>query len=129
MAKGTIENQTNYTGTYGTEAEPITFASNLVSTTIISGLTAVLSADKNYWINGPLKYTVLITNNSGDTYNGGVLSNTLDTSKVAFDTVYGVEINGSKTSDYSITGGVLSVNLPDVADGGTLTVTFRVNQA
>lgn len=63
MAKVTIENQTDYTGTYGTEAEPITFASNLVSTTIVSGLTAVLSADKNYWINSPLKYTVLITNN------------------------------------------------------------------
>jgi len=129
LAKTTIENQTDFSGTYGTEAEPITFASNLVSTTIISGLTAVLSADKKYWVNGPLTYTVVITNNSGDTYSKGVLQDNLDTSTVSFDANYGVEINGSKTSDYTISGGVLSVNLPDVADSGTLTVTFRVNQA
>ena len=129
MAKITTENQTNYTGTYGTKAEPITFASNLVSTTIISGLTAVLSADKKYWVNGPLTYTVVITNNSGDVYSKGVLHDNLDTATVAFDSDYGVEIDGAKTTDFTITGGVLSVNLPDIADGGTLTVTFRVNQA
>ena len=129
MAKITTENLTDFTGTYGTEAEPITFASNLVSTTIISGLTAVLSADKKYWVNGPLTYTVVITNNSGDVYSKGVLQDNLDTANVAFDADYGVEIDGTKTTDFTITGGALSVNLPDVADGGTLTVTFRVNQA
>lgn len=129
MAKITTENQTDYTGLYGTEAEPITFASNLVSTTIISGLTAVLSADKKYWVNGPLTYTVVITNNSGDVYTKGVLHDTLDTATVAFDTDYGVEIGGTKTTDFTISGGVLTVNLPDIEDGGTQTVTFRVNQA
>lgn len=129
MAKKITDNQSNFSGTYGTEAEPITFASNLVSTTIISGLTAVLSADKKYWVDGPLTYTVVVTNESGDVYSKGILADNIDTANVVFDTDYGVEIDGSKTSDYTYTGGLLSVNLPDIAEGGTLTITFRVTQA
>mgnify|MGYP002772476570 CR=1 FL=1 len=53
----------------------------------------------------------------------------LDTVNVVFDDEYGVEIDGEKTSDYTFTGGVLSVNLPDVSDGASLTVTFQVTQA
>lgn len=129
MAKRIITNQTDFSGTYGTEAEPITFASNQVSTTIISGLTAVLSADKTYWVNGPLTYTVLITNSSGDVYQKGVLVDNIDTANVVFDADFGVEIGGTKTSDFTYSGGVLTVNLPDIADEGTLTVSFRVTQA
>jgi len=129
MAKTVTTNQSDFSGSYGTEAEPITFASNLVSTTIISGLTAVLSADKKYWVDGPLTYTVVVTNNSGDTYSKGVLADTIDTTNVVFDSTYGVEIGGEKTSDYTYSGGLLSVNLPDIAEGGTLTITFRVTQA
>ncbi len=129
MATKITTNQSDFSGTYGSEAEPITFASNLVSTTIISGLTAVLSADKKYWVDGPLTYTVVVTNSSGDVYSKGVLVDNIDTANVVFDTDYGVEINGSKTSDYTYTSGVLTVNLPDIADEGTLTVTFRVTQA
>ena len=129
MAKKITDNQTDFTGVYGAEAEPITFASNLVSTTIISGLTAVLSADKKYWVNGPLTYTVVITNESGDVYSKGVLADNIDTTNVVFDTDYGVEIDGSKTTDFTYSDGLLSVNLPDIAEGGTLTVTFRVTQA
>ncbi len=129
MAKKITDNQTDFTGVYGAESEPITFASNLVSTTIISGLTAVLSADKKYWVDGPLTYTVVITNESGDVYSKGVLADNIDTANVVFDSDYGVEIDGSKTTDFTYSGGLLSVNLPDIAEGGTLTVTFRVTQA
>ncbi len=129
LAKVITQNQTDFTGTYGTEAEPITFASNLVSTTIVSGLTAVLSADKKYWVDGPLTYTVVITNNSGDVYSKGVLQDNLDTANVTFDADYGVKIDGASTSDYTISAGLLTVNLTDIADGGTLTVSFRVTQA
>lgn len=128
MAKTTL-NRADFSGDYGTEAVPITFASNEVTTTIITGLTATLSADKTYWVDGPLTYTVVVTNNSGDTYSKGVLADTLDTANVVFDTDYAVEINGTKTSDYTFENGLLSVNLPDVADGATITVTFRVTQA
>ena len=58
-----------------------------------------------------------------------VLADKLDTANVVFDDEYGVEIDGEKTSDYTFTGGVLSVNLPDVSDGASLTVTFQVTQA
>lgn len=129
MAKKITDNQNDFTGLYGTESEPITFASNLVGTTIISGLTAVLSADKKYWMDGPLTYTVVITNESGDVYTKGVLADTIDTANVFFDTDYGVEIGGTKTTDFTYSGGLLSVNLPDVAEGVTLTITFRVTQA
>lgn len=128
MAKTTL-NQADFSGSYGTEASPITFASNQVTTTIVSGLTATLSASKQYWVDGPLLYTVVVTNNSGETYSKGVLADKIDTTNVTFDNNYAVQINGEKTSDYTYTGGVLNVNLPDVSDGSSLTVTFQVTQA
>ena len=85
----------------------------------------MLSADKTYRVNGPLTYTVLITNSSGDVYQKGVLVDNIDTANVVFDADFGVEIGGTKTSDFT----VLTVNLPDIADEGTLTVSFRVTQA
>ncbi len=127
MAKTTL-NQANFSGDYGAEAVPITFASNEVTTTIVTGLTATLSANKRYWVDGALTYTVTVTNNSGETYSKGVLADALDTANVQFDTDYAVEIDGAKTSDYTYSGGLLSVNLPDVADGTTVTVTFQVTQ-
>ena len=80
-------------------------------------------------MDGPLTYTVVITNESGDVYSKGILADNIDTANVVFDTAYGVEIDGTKTTDFTYTGGLLSVNLPDIAEGGTLTVTFRVTQA
>lgn len=59
----------------------------------------------------------------------GVLADNIDTANIVFDTDYGVEIDGSKTTDFTYSGGLLSVNLPDIAEDGTLTVTFRVTQA
>lgn len=129
MAKVLTNDQADFSGVYGTEAEPITFVSNLVSTTIVSGLTATLSADKKYWVDGPLTYTVVVTNSSGDVYSKGVLADNLDTANVVFDSTYGVEIGGQKTTDYTYTNGLLSINLPDIADEGTLTISFRVTQA
>ena len=70
-------------------------------------------------------YTIVVENKSGETYAKGVLADKLDMANVVFDDEYGVEIDGEKTSDYTFTGGVLSVNLPDVSDGASLTVAFR----
>ena len=128
MAKTTL-NQADFSGLYGADSSPITFVSNQVTTTIVSGLTATLSANKRYWVDGYLIYTVVIENNSGETYTKGVLADTLDTANVVFDEDYGVEINGQKTSDYTYAGGLLNVNLPDVSDGASLTVSFQVSQA
>lgn len=128
MVKIETLNQADFNGSYGTEQVPITFASNQVTTTIVKGITATLTADKRYWVDGPLLYTVTVTNSSGETYSKGVLADALDTANVEFDTGYGVKINGQDTSDFTYSGGNLSVNLPDVDDGATLTVTFRVTQ-
>lgn len=128
MAKTTL-NQADFSGSYGADSVPITFVSNQVTTTIITGLTATLSASKQYWVDGPLLYTVVVANNSGETYSKGVLQDTIDTANVTFDTDYAVQINGQKTTDYTYSGGLLSVNLPDVSDGASLTVSFQVTQA
>ena len=94
----------------------------------MEGLTATLSANKHYWVDGTLVYTIVVENKSGETYAKGVPADKLDTANVVFDE-YGVKIDGEKTSDYMFTGGVLSVNLPDVSDGASLTITFQVTQA
>ena len=129
MAKTTTLNQADFSGSYGAEAVPVTFASNQVTTTIIKGLTATLAANKTYWVDGALLYTITVVNNSGETYSKGVLVDELDTQNVAFDADYAVQIDGQKTSDYTLSGSTLSVNLPDVADGATVIVTFQVTQA
>ena len=128
MAKTTL-NRADFSGSYGADSVPITFVSNSVTTTIVEGLTATLTANKTYWVDGPLVYTIVVENNSGETYTKGVLADAIDTANVTFDTDYAVTINGQKTSDYTYTSGVLSVNLPDVSDGATVTVTFQVNKA
>ena len=128
MAQVTLTNQADFAGSYGAAASPVVFSSNSVSTTIIQGLTETKTADKAYWVNGPLHYTIKIENNSGDTFTKGVLTDVFDTALVTLDTVYGVEINAAKTSDYTFTAGNLSINLPDLENGGTATVTFQVTQ-
>lgn len=128
MAQVLLTNQADLSGSYGALAVPVVFSSNSVTTTIIQGLTATKTVDKTHWVNGPLLYTIKIDNNSGDTFTKGVLTDIIDTSLATLDTVYGVEINGSKSSDYTFTAGSLSVNLPDVENGGSATVTFQVVQ-
>lgn len=128
MAQVLLTNQADLSGSYGALAVPVVFSSNSVTTTIIQGLTATKTVDKTHWVNGPLLYTIKIDNNSGDTFTKGVLTDIIDTSLATLDTVYGLEINGSKSSDYTFTAGSLSVNLPDVEDGGSATVTFQVVQ-
>lgn len=128
MAQITLTNQADFAGSYGTGAAPVVFSSNAVTTTIVQGLTATKTASKTYWVNGPLLYTIRIENNSGDTFTKGVLTDVLNTDLITLDSAYGVEINSSKTSDYTFTSGNLSINLPDLEDGGVATVTFQVVQ-
>lgn len=128
MAKIITLNQADFNGDYGAEQVAITFATNQVSTTIVKGLTATMAADKTYWVDGPLLYTVTVKNDSGEVYSKGVLADTLDTANVNFDSDYGVLIDGQATTDFTYSGGLLTVNLPDVDDGATTIITFRVTQ-
>lgn len=128
MAQVTLTNQADFAGSYGTAASPVVFSSNAVTTTIVQGLTATKTANKTFWVNGPLLYTIRIENNSGESFTKGVLTDVLNTDLITLDSAYGVEINSSKTSDYTFTSGNLSIKLPDLEDGGTATVTFQVVQ-
>lgn len=47
MAKTTL-NQADFSGLYGEDEVPVIFVSNQVTTTIVEGLTATLSANKRY---------------------------------------------------------------------------------
>lgn len=128
MAELSLTNKVDIAGNYGDASNPVTFASNDVTTTLIQGLTVTKNADKTYWVNGPLTYTVTIANNSGSKLDSGVVTDKLDTNLISLDETYGVLINGSKTEDYTYTTGTLTVNLPELADNSTTTVTFRVNR-
>lgn len=128
MAQVSLTNQAGLTGTYGALAVPVVFSSNSVTTTIIQGLTATKTVDKTHWVNGPLLYTIKIDNTSGERFTKGVLTDIINPALATLDTVYGVTINGAKSTDYKFTAGTLSINLPDLEDGGSATVTFQVVQ-
>lgn len=114
MAEVNWTNQVDVTGQYGETSSPISFSSNIVSTTIVQGLTVTKKADKE----GPLTYTMTITNSSGKTLTGGVLTDKLNIDIVELNTTYGVQIDGSPTSNYTYNGGELKVALPELADQG-----------
>lgn len=128
MAKSILENQARFAGYIGEDECEISFSSNLVSTTIIGGLTATKEADKKCWVDGPLHYTITIENDCGDTVTGLVLTDHLDPALVTLDESYGVYINDTTPAVYTFTAGTLSVHLPPIAHGDTVTVSFRVLQ-
>lgn len=124
----TLLNTAQIEGLYGDESRPIDLSSNDVEVMIVDGLSVTKSADKNVWADGSLRYTITITNDSGNALTGGVLSDELDTTMVALDGEYGVKIDGLDTSDYRYDRGILTVNLPDIQDGQVSEVTFQVVQ-
>lgn len=128
MAEVSLINKVDIAGNFGEGSSPVTFSSNDVTTTIIEGLTVTKAADKTYWVNGPLTYTLTVTNNSGGKLASGIITDALDTSLVSLNETYGVYINSSKTENYTYTGGTLTINLPELADSSTTTITFQVNR-
>jgi len=126
MAEVTLTNKADFAGNYGESAVPITFSTNEVTTTIVQGITVTKSADKSYWVDGPLTYTITVENSSGSSIASIKLTDTLDTSLVEFNTTYGVQVNGQATTDFTYASGLLTINLQDIADSGSSTVTFQV---
>lgn len=98
---------------------------NTVATSLITGITATKAVDKDFWINGPLVYTITVNNTSGEPYDNVVLTDTLN-ALITLDTTAEVLVNGVASTDYSFTGGVLTVPVGDIADGATATVVFQV---
>lgn len=128
MAVENLTNQVSIDGQYGNPASAITFASNVVTTKIVQGLTVTKTADKTNWVDGPLTYTVLVENNSGETLTSGSLTDVLDTNLVEFNSTYGVQINSQSSSNYTYESGTLKITLPDLADTEQATITFQVTR-
>lgn len=126
MAETSLTNQVDISAQYGEGSAPITFSSNIVTTTIIQGLTVTKTADKTNWVDGPLTYTVVVKNDSGADLKTGVLTDNLNTTLVEFNNTYGVMIDGSSSSEFTYTSGELKITLPDLANGAETTITFQV---
>lgn len=124
-----LNNTANVSGTI--DGQTTTLTSNTLEVNVINGLTAVKSADKTSWADGKLTYTLTINNTTGQTYTSPVITDTLDTTLVTF-VPDSVTINGSAATSsqytYNNSNGLLTVNLSDIATGGTATVTFKVTK-
>lgn len=128
MAELSLENFVDVSGKYGESEVAISFSSNTVTTTIVQGLTIVKSADKDYWVNGPLTYTLVVTNNSGGKLTSASITDTLNTTLIALDEDYGIYIDESKTQSYTYESGTLTITLPDLADTESATIKFQVTK-
>ena len=124
-----LNNTANVSGTINGQTTALT--SNTLEVNVINGLTAVKSADKTSWADGELTYTLIINNTTGQTYTSPVITDTLDTTLVTF-VPDSVTINGSAATSsqytYNNSNGLLTINLSDIATGGTATVTFKVTK-
>ena len=124
-----LNNTANVSGTIN--GQTTTLTSNTLEVNVINGLTAVKSADKTSWADGELTYTLTINNTTGQTYTSPVITDTLDTTLVTF-VPDSVTINGSTATSsqytYNNSNGLLTVNLSDIATGGTANVTFKVTK-
>lgn len=127
MAETNLTNKADIEATYGDTGMPISFSSNDVTTKIIDGITVTKSADKTYWVDGPLTYTIVVANNSGSTLSDGTLTDSLDAA-VLFDQTYGVYLNNSKTTDFNYAAPTLTVNLPTLNNADTATIKFQVTK-
>ncbi len=128
MAEVQLINKVDVAGNYGDDNVPVTFSSADVTTTIVQGLTVTKSANKNYWVDGTLLYTIVVDNQSGAKLSGGTVTDVLDTTKIVFDTDFGVTINGEKTTNFTYNDGTLTVTLPDVLDTSNATIAFQVTK-
>lgn len=124
MAETILKNIGNFEGRYG--EDEITFSTNEVSTVIVSGISAYKSSDKPVWVNGPMTYTITVRNDSAEDLTNVILTDMLDPAIIAL-VPNSVMVNGV-TAAYTYFSGVLTVNLPLIAQGGIVTVTFRVTQ-
>ena len=119
------------TGNGSYEGTPISVTSNASIVKIVEGLTLQLQADKPYWKDGNLKYTITLGNATDVKYETVTISDVLDTNYISF--VDGsVEINGAKAqaSEYKYDDAThtLTINLSEVAAQGTTTVNFSVKK-
>ncbi len=123
---------TNFIGASGTYNNvPLTLSSAPVTTTMVTGLTLTIEADKKAWADGHLTYTATIDNQTSLPYVSPTLTDTLNPTLVSL-VDNSVMINGTQATseqyNYDKTSGILSVTLSDVTATSSATVTFQVQK-
>lgn len=125
----TLNNTATVLGTYN--EIPTTLTSEVLATTLLSGLTVTKTADKEVWADGNLTYTITVDNQTTETYTSPVITDILDKDLVTLltDTIK-INDTAATTSDYEYeeATGKLTVNLSDIAPSSKVTVTFQVTK-
>ena len=124
-----LTNTINVTGTY--DDTPIAFSSNSSIVKIIDGLTLTLNADKKYWKDCNLTYTINLNNQTDIKYETITLTDVLDTNYIIF--VDGtVEINDVKAQSseyhYDDETHTLTITLAEVDVQSNATIKFSVKK-
>ena len=126
MANITLSNQAKVNGFYNTE--PMELESNILETTLVSGLTVVKSADQEIWVSGELTYTVTVTNDAEAHFSAPTFTDILDITQIKL-VADSVEVNGNPTTyTYNSATGLLTVILSTITTETSTIITFKVER-
>ena len=124
-----LNNTATAVGSYN--SVPTSLTSNTSVVNMVEGLTLVKDADKKNWANGILTYTITINNQTDVTYVKPIVTDIIDTSLVEFiqDSVTINDVQATQSQyNYEEASHTLTVNLDDVAENTTVTLTFSVTK-
>lgn len=126
----TVTNKADFTGLLGT----LEVEGNSRVTVQMVDVDFMKTASPMVWADGQLTYTVTITHNeTGEALKTVVFTDVLPITQIVYvansaeATMGGVSV--PVTANYDPATGLLTVNLPDIPEGETLTLTFRVEKA
>lgn len=107
---------------------PLKLTTN-VSVNLVSGLEVTISADKKYWADGNLTYTIVLTNNSEYLYENPIITDVLDTALITL-VENSLKIDDNIYSNYSFesSNGMLTINMKNLNINETKKITFEVQR-
>lgn len=110
---------------------PTEISTQALVVTMISGLSVTKTADKMIWSEGDLTYTIVINNQTEESYTSPVITDILNTSLVTFVndsvTVDNVKLETSQYT-WDDSTGKLTINLSDIDSKTKKTVAFKVSK-
>lgn len=107
---------------------PLKLTTN-VSVNLVSGLEVTISADKKYWADGNLTYTIVLTNNSEYLYENPIITDVLDTTLITL-VENSLKIDDTIYNNYSFesSNGMLTINMENLNINETKKITFEVQR-
>lgn len=107
---------------------PLKLTTN-VSVNLVSGLEVTISADKKYWADGNLTYTIVLTNNSEYLYENPIITDVLDTTLITL-VKNSLKIDDTIYNNYSFesSNGMLTINMENLNINETKKITFEVQR-